>query len=161
MGPPIFENEKWNMKWLTQGFFKNESFKKSKSQYLNYFRSQSLKCWFQCLNGLPLQWLIFESFKDWFLKASKIDFLNFWFFSFLKNAPFIFIFKRKHFKNEKWRASKMNNQKWKIESKMRNQKFNYWINSIVMQTSGWGRWISFVDRNRLLLSSEDPPRFIV
>ena len=44
------------------------------------FKKQWLKLWIQWLKGLRIKSLIFESFKHWFVKASKIDFLNFaWF----------------------------------------------------------------------------------
>ena len=125
MGSPIFKNEKWKMKWLPQGFFKNEKFKKSKSQSLNLFKNQWLKCRIQCLNGLHLQWLIFENFKDWFLKASKIDFLNFWFFHFWK-MRLLYLYLNSN-------ISKMKNeelQKWKIKNEKSNQKWKI-KNSII------------------------------
>ena len=125
MGSPVFKNEKWKMKWLPQGFFKNEKFKKSKSQSLNLFKNQWLKCRIQCLNGLHLQWLIFENFKDWFLKASKIDFLNFWFFHFWK-MRLLYLYLNSN-------LSKMKNeelQKWKIKNEKSVQKWKM-KNSII------------------------------
>ena len=122
MGSPIFKNEKWKMKCLTEGFFKNKRFEKVKSQSFKLLTNQLLKCRIQCLNGLHLQWLIFENFKDWFLKASKIDFLNFWFFHFWKmRLLYLYlnsnISKMKNEELQTWTIkTEKPDQKWKIKN---------------------------------------------
>ena len=116
--------QKWKLQKIKKSIF--ELFQKSMIEVLNSMFERFTPSMIDFWN---VQRLIFEGVKDWFFE--------FFIFSFLKNAPFIFMFKEQHFKNEKWRASKMKNQKWKNGSKMKNQKINYWKN-LSLAVNLWG-----------------------
>ena len=107
-----FKNEKWKMKkwkneWLTD--FKNWKTDSGKSM-------------------IDFEKLIFENFNDWLLTCSMIDFFLFSFLIF--EIPIDIIIKDSKMKNEKWKTSK--NEKWKMGSKIKNEKLkneitNSWV----------------------------------